>query len=536
MKRYIKIAVPALFALCSVIMSKAAEPTPKNYYDFDFIEHSNAWLTCNNAAALRLLPVKNISKATAYGTKSDGDFKNYSESDDSYQFGLNTASYYTLGKITLYGKIGYDFFSGLRMSGSVFTNPYEMPFDFVEYNENNAGKKNKETYTVDAGIGYELSRHWTVGARFNYSATNYAKRRDLRHTNTRLDWDLNFGIMYSLNKCFGVGANYIYARKVEDIKFEEIGTNEQKLFMLVSSGAFYGRWEQFSSSGFISTTTQPVFNKYHGASAQIFITKPNLKAFYEFTYKSREGYFGLKHSGYDPMYSEHDGDIFEHKIFGAILGDHSQHSATIDLQYEKLKNYETVYQQYKDESGLWVINYFGRNLTSQRENLYLTGEYRADLGIKEYMPKWSIIADGAYMQRNVTASVYPFYRDQKLKQLSANIAVNRTFFSGRNLFGVLLKGGYAKGGGIKARDGYYAEPSSATAKPQELTDLLNSEFEYISAPRINGSVGARYTRLFSKGVNGYIDLRYNFTSATKDLTYLNGKKFQALNLTIGCTF
>ena len=536
MKPTSKLIISVVVAACGISTSLAEEPVAKNLCDFEFIEQTNPWLTCNNGAGLRWLTVPSTSQVKAFFNKSDGDFKNYYESNDSYAFGLNAESYFTLKRTTFYGKVAYENFMGRNMTGSAWIDPYDAPFNILEYYDENPGKKNRENYLIAAGVGYDLLSSLRIGARFDYMATNYAKRKDLRHTNTQLDMNLTAGLTYTLADKFTVGANYIYARKIEEILFETFGTTDKVYYVHIAPGAFYGNWELFGGSGYTAgSNPAPLFNEYQGVSAQLAFNSRNVDLFYEFTYKSREGYYGFKHDNYDPQLTEHEADIFEQKVYAAIKGDRAVHSLSVNIAYQELDNYELAYESGRDEGGTYYINYFGRNQNNNRQTLSVDGEYQSAWGIEGLTPRWILSLDGLYWQQNLIASIFPFYRDQKIWQAAANIGLQRNFFVGRNLIGVTLKGGYAKGGGFEKKDGTYVTPSASTALPRESEWYLHREFEYLTAKRFNGCVAARYTRMFNKGINAFIDARYNFTSAS-DIVYLDGKGFNVFQVTLGCTF
>lgn len=536
MKPTSKLIICVAAAACGIPSMQAKDPVAKNLYDFDFIEQTNPWLTSYNGAGLRWLKVPSTSQVEAFYSKSNGDFKNYYESNDSYTFGLNAESYYTLKRTTFYGKAAYENFMGKEMTGSVWIDPYDAPFNILEYYDTDAGKKNREKYMIAAGVGYDLVKGLRIGARFDYTATNYAKRKDLRHTNTQLDMNLTAGLTYTLADRFTIGANYIYARNIEEVEYDTYGTTDKQYYLHIAPGAFYGNWELFGGSGYTAGNfAVPLFNEYQGIAAQLAFNTQKVDLFYEFTYKSREGYYGFKHDTYDPQLTEHESDIFEHKVYAAVKGDRSVHKLSANIAYQDLDNYELAYETGKDEGGTFYITYFGRNQNNNRQTLSIDGEYQSAWGLEGLTPRWIVSIDGRYWQQNLTASIYPFYRDQKIKQAAANLGVQRNFFIGRNLIGVSLKGGYAKGGGFEKKDGTYTTPSASTAVPRESEWYMHQEFEYLTAERFNGAVSARYTRMFNKGINAFIDLRYNFTSA-RDIVYLDGKGFNVFQIALGCTF
>src|SRR5574344_670664 len=105
MKRYLtKLGLIALLAVM-LPCNAAAQPSDKNLYSFDYIKNSNGWLTSYNAAGLCVLPVQSISIAEAYANKSNGDFINYYQSNNSYNIGAQTESFLRIGeKVFTYGK------------------------------------------------------------------------------------------------------------------------------------------------------------------------------------------------------------------------------------------------------------------------------------------------------------------------------------------------------------------------------------------------------------------------------------------------
>lgn len=529
----------AALTLCSLAEGRSETPVvPKNFVDFAFVEQTAPWLASGNGSWLRGLELDNISKAEAWFDKSNGGFRNYYQSDDSYAFGLATESYYTLGRATLYGRIGYTNFMGRNMTGSMWLDPYDAPFNIVEFYDTDAGSKNREDYGIAAGAGFDITRKLRIGAGFEYTATNYTKRKDLRHATKQLDMEITPGLSYTFGEHFTVGANYIYARKVEEVLFKSYGTKDRQYYVLVTPGAFYGSWELHGNSGGYTdeSNTQPLYNSYHGASLQLAWRSSRLDIFYEGTWKTRNGYYGQKHSSYNPYYTEHEAKMLENRLYAALKSDEACYSLSAGADYESLENYEMVYIRDRDkETGIYTVEYMGRNLNAERERLSFSGELRSDWGIKGVMPRWSASLGGSFTQRKLTATVYPWYREQNINTMNVTASLRRNFFTGRNIIGAELKAGYGAGSGTAADDGLYQQPSSSTSEPRQTPWYLEREFEFLTAPRIDAALGVRYTRQFNKGVNLYVDARCDFAYALKT-TVLDGNRFAAMQLVVGCTF
>mgnify|MGYP000756731711 FL=1 len=159
---------------------------------FDYIFRRNPWNGGPNAAGIRQDSLSR-SYAEIYFTKENGGLTGHSASDDSWNAGAKTESVRHLKKVSFSGGFGYDYFDGRNMCGSMFTEPGYYPVDILEFTP---GRKIREDYTFTGGVSAVLGRRWTGGLRVEFEAQNYAKRKDLRHKNTRLDFEFSPGVMY----------------------------------------------------------------------------------------------------------------------------------------------------------------------------------------------------------------------------------------------------------------------------------------------------------------------------------------------------
>ena len=78
-----------------------------------------------------------------------------------------------------------------------------------------------EEQTFTGGMSAVLGNRWTGGLRVEFEARNYAKRKDLRHKNTRLDFEFSPGIMYHAGR-FAAGAVYIVGTNSEKVDAEGV--------------------------------------------------------------------------------------------------------------------------------------------------------------------------------------------------------------------------------------------------------------------------------------------------------------------------
>jgi hypothetical protein len=496
--------------------------------DFEYIRQSDVRLTSENASGLQYLPVWKIASAQAFINQSQGGFVNYHQPDKSYEWGAMTESFLHLSpKIVLYGQIDYLNSNGKNGSGSVFIDPYSNAFDILT----GAGDKNLEKYHLIGAIALKLSSRLSLGGKVDYKAANYAKYKDLRHRNSLLDISVSLGFSYHFHPNMELGANYFYRRSVEGLEFSVYGTTDQLYSSLVSFGAFYGRSELFGESGY-TYGNNPTFNEFNGASLQVdWKLHGQWRLFNEFSYKSREGYYG-KRSPSSPVFIEHNASVL---AYSGALSYGSLHSLKMNLENERLKVFENVYVRENQPGGKTDIVYYGKNKTSDKQKLNVGIVYTAYLGVKEFHPDWVLQAGADYRDYRQTVSLYPFYRKQAIHVLDARLQMKKNLIRKKNHYDVSAGLNYGFGGGTAKDDGVYAAPSESQRKPQSSDDYLYREYEYLTAPRIRANMGLGYSRLLNSGVRGYVHLDYELTSARK-IEYLAGKTFHSAVLSIGCVF
>lgn len=207
---------------------------------FDYIFRRNPWNGGPNAAGIRQDSLSR-SYAEIYFTKENGGLTGHSASDDSWNAGAKTESVRHLKKVSFSGGFGYDYFDGRNMCGSMFTEPGYYPVDILEFTP---GRKVREDYTFTGGMSAVLGNRWTGGLRVEFEARNYAKRKDLRHKNTRLDFEFSPGVMYHAGR-FAVGAVYIVGTNSEKVAAEGVGPGADLYEAFFDRGLLYGSLEKW---------------------------------------------------------------------------------------------------------------------------------------------------------------------------------------------------------------------------------------------------------------------------------------------------
>lgn len=536
-----KYIITFLLALSGGVLCFAravAQQTDSAWRDMDYIRNGNAWLRSGNVLGLQYLSVNKISDAKAYFYKSDGEFINYYQSDNSYSAGASTESFYRLSpKVVFQGKVLYENFKGQNMGGSAFIDPYAAPLDIDEYADSTKGTKKLERYNLLGAVSAKISSRWALGGKINYEAANYAKTKDLRHINKLLNMDVQAALGYSVHKALEIGVSYDYVRRIESVVFNMFGNTDRQYLSLINYGSFFGSKELFDGSGIspgYTLQSNPMVNNTHRISLQVDIhLNQRTEWFNDFSYGMRSGYFGQKESG-SIVFTEHHAKQYAYNGALFLRRGSTLHNFGIKAGYENLQNMLNIYRAETDTGGTTTIVYYGQNQVLQQKITNAEMSYTGYFGVQDNNPRWTLKAGGNYYRREQTTTLYPFYRWQLLNSYAFGISGNRNFVRDKNMYSIALGLDYDSGGGTAKDDGTYITPSSSQTTPATKDNYLYEEYEYFTKPHIKSLLGLKYSRIINTQVMGFVQLGFAYTKAF-DVIY-TGSNFRSVNFTVGCTF
>lgn len=535
----LKILISLLFTGGVLYSAGTMAQTTVEQSDFQYITNSQNWLNSRNAAGLYALPAPHISYAEVSFEKENGKFVNYYQSDDQYSLGLNAESYLHLNpKVVLYGNIEYLNFQGKNMSGSAFLDPYQQPFDIVEYSDEHAGTKDLEKYVLEGAVGVQLSDRWKLGGRFDYMAANYSKRKDLRHKNLVMNLQAGIGGIYRINRSLEIGANYTYRRNTEGLTFGSYGNVDRQYWSLINFGAFMGYKELFSDAGYTEDNANiPMIDQSHGVSIQVVADgSDRLQWFNEFSYASRSGYYGTD-ADEKIQYTTHDATSIDYS--GRLSLKESRHLHTLSLQagQEELDNYENINQRITStETGNSYYKRIGKTKTLHRKRNRIQAGYRKDIDIKGHYPLWTVEAQGEYRNQQLTSSLPPYYRKQTINSYRLTASALRNILKDeKSMYTFHLATHYGFGNGTPKDDGIYSTSQTDIKEPAKQDDYLWLEYEYLTASRAGIQLGAKYSRQLSASLIYYIALDGTFTQAF-NIQHVKGSNRMGASLRVGCNF
>ena len=505
---------------------------------FEALRDTTPWLSSRNVAGLTALPDGvRTNYAEAYFQKDDGGWGEYYASPDSYTFGARTASFFRINdRLVVSGNMSYSNFKGRKMTGSVWLDPDDQPFDIVEMDAQFAGTKNKEQYNLMGALGLELGHGLSLGASVDFTAANNAKRRDLRSQNKLMDLLATGGLLWS-NEVVQAGLSYIYRRTLEELLFKTYGTTGVFYASLIDYGASFGVSEYSDASGLTDEDEErPMLSTRHNVALQLGLSLGSLRWLHEGSMSWRDGYYG-KRSLYTPVFMEHKGTAWGYQ---GKLSWQRRHVLSYNFEGEHLKNWQNLFNYVNQGGGLNEYLYYGQLQTRGQRS------WRADAGYRYYGNVWVHQVKAGYQERRLTASFYPSYRRQRIHSTEVDVATRRLWRSGLHDWSAELQLGYRKGGGTKAEDGRYdgagdeANPSSGTTLIRTslvtLPRVLDQHYDYQTASQ--GRVGlnllyGRKLRAQRLRVFALLAARYQRAwSVTEDIE----NHHQTISLTLGCTF
>lgn len=478
---------------------------------YENIERRNSWNAGTNVTGIRMDSVT-VSYAELYGANNHGDFHNYYEADKAWSAGAVAKSITHLKKYSMIGSFSFDHTSGRNMSGSMFIHPGFYPVDLLEFTP---GRKDLQTYAFMGGIATDASPNWRVGGRIDFTSANYSKRKDLRHTNYRLDLKVAPGIMYHSGN-YAIGLSYIFSKNSESISAEEIGTSSTPYYAFLDKGLMYGAYEAWSGSGIhlqeSGSNGFPIKELSHGAALQI-----QWGAIYgdiEYIYSS--GSAGERESIWFRFPTHR---ITSHLRYSFAQGQ-TTHFLRLNLLWSHQTNNENVLGQ-ETVNGITTTHVYGSNRIFERDVFSANPEY-------EWMnPKgeFRIGAEVSSLKR-LSTQMFPY-------SFSQTMVCGRAYASGVFHVGQfdLKAAGSFSIGDFTGKNRTVETATEPGDPPYHLTEYYDLQNEFATTPQVTVNIGMRYN--FSRGI--YAEIQAGYTHGFK-LQYLTGASRWYETVKLGYTF
>ena len=492
-----------IWTLCLLMCSMAVSAQT-----YERVLRNNLWNDSHNVTGVRQDSVSR-SYAELAGTYEGGEFKDTWQASQGWSTGAATASIRHMENMTLKGSFSFTQTEGYDMCGSMFIKPGYYPVDVLEFTP---GRKALQTYAFDGGISYDLGSNWRIGAMMDFESSNIAKRKDLRHSNWRLDMTVAPGFMYHAGD-FAVGANYLLRKTSETIEAEQVGIAESSYNAFLDKGLMYGVYSIWTGSGLhledAGVKGFPVKDLSHGAAVQV----QYKGAFAEVEYQHTSGSIGEK---------EYIWFLFPGNEVNVRLGyaHDAKHFARIDFGWRSHTLDETVLEKIT-VGGITTVVGHGQNRIQSESGLKFRPEY-------EYVSdRLEVLASAKVDISKETASqMFPYVMAQSLVAYGGDIRV-KTYIGA---FELAAKAGYAVGK-VTEETWMTSEDSGVQTSPYRLQEWYDRQMEYATASRMNMGLSLRWN--FWKGL--YTEAEGSWLHAF-NLKYIPAPNRYGLSLTLGYDF
>lgn len=409
-----------------------------------------------------------------------------------------TSSYQnnTFKDYTVWGEASYGNYKAKEVRFNE-TSDYDLVFPYVT-SDSVGGDLSTEKYHFSGGIARTLGS-WTLSAEGGYTANLSHRKVDPRPSNNSSDLDLAFGASYALSPKYVLSGNvgFRYYKQRNVLKFVSV-LGRPPVVYLNGMGSFNNLLSGFSD------TNDAILYELTGSEASIsFVPKNNLGWFAHFGYKQYTGYRVLLAS------RDHSNDWTDAYMNGRFgysgenYGFNYGFLGSLDLQTKK--GTEGLFSNNGHEVGLQKI----AELSTYR---YYNYRYRLDLFFGK--KNWSIKPYASY---NPFKEQYlsPF-REQMVEKINLGI---------KGQFMQELKSGLL-GFSLNLEKENVLEKTATFGSLKQgsgLRDLLQQQYQYLSAEPFNLTAQGRYDFIVSDQIKPYV-------SVETQKSWTINRRFYCLNI------
>ena len=475
------------------------------------IERSNFWNMGRNAAGIRQ-DSATVSYAGMTGRYAAGGYRDYSEGSSMWGTEAGAKTITHLERISLKGSFSFGHAVGYDMCGSMSGRPGYYPFDVLEFTP---GTKTRQTYAFSGGIAVDSGPGWRIGAEIDYEASDYVKRKDLRHTDYLLDMTVIPSVMYHKGH-FAAGISAIFGKNSETIDAEVLGISSSTYYAFLDKGLMYGAYESWEGSGIHLSESGingfPARELMYGSSMQV-----QWKSLYaELEYLYSDGKAGEKQT----VWFRFPGHRAAVRLGYSVVGNSGRHLLRVGVNWMLQHNNESVLQKVT-ENGVTVPVVYGYNRLLTRKTLSVNPQYEFYSSSFAFAASLAIRAAG-----NQAAPVFPFVFVRNELSSSLHTAASYSI----RKFDIFA--------GLSAGAGKQTEKESTSttsaipeAEPFRLSEWNDAKSEYRTAPWIAAKAG--FICRFRKGI--FIGAGMQYTHGFC-IQFLNGTERLSATLSIGCEF
>ena len=197
---------------------------------------------------LRLNPKTGATgKAGVYGGYEAGGYHPAFAPASLWKAGASAQGTHHGENTSFTGSFSFEQVEGKEQFTSVFLEPGYFPVDVLEFTP---GDKTRQTYKLGGGFATTFAEEFAFGVKADYTAANYAKRKDIRHTTYGMDLQVEPTVAIVGDNGVGLSAAYVFRKRTETIDAEQVGAaTDQSYFAFLDKGMRYGTYQVWDGDG-----------------------------------------------------------------------------------------------------------------------------------------------------------------------------------------------------------------------------------------------------------------------------------------------
>ena len=439
---------------------------------------------------LRLNPDAPDVRGTAqvYGGYEAGGYHPAFAPSSLWKAGASASGTKNGSKVSYTGSFSFEQVEGKDMFTSMFLEPGYFPVDVVEFTP---GDKTRQTYRLGGGFAADLDRfvpdleNLVFGVKADYSASNYAKRKDIRHTTYGMSLRVEPTITYKMDDNAGLSAAYVFRKRTESIDAEQVGSaTDESYFAFLDKGMRYGTYQVWDGDGIhldeAGVGVFPVREYAHGFAFCLDV--PEFAAGMEMLWK--HGVVGEK--GYDWFrYPGHSASLFLERRW------ESGHSLRLDLSVQDDQLEEAVLDKVTS-GGVTTPSVYGYNAVSDRAWASLDLTYAVRFRSGSLRRLQAVLHGGAWDEKSYL--MYPY--EDKTERFNGMATLVAVFGFGPVDLNVRVNGG----AGTWKEQGLQGGTEDVVSTPYRLEPDWLRKMEYFSTAKAGAGLTLTYHLKAVKGL------------------------------------
>lgn len=451
--------------------------------DYNRLVERNLWYTSSNAAGIRQDGgCASLAKLSAGYT--GGGFHAYGDASSLVSAGASAYGIKQEKNFSMKGSFSFLQQNGREMFGPMLLNGERYPVNVYEFTP---GEKKLQTYAFDGAISIDLGKAWRIGAGMEFSASNYAKFKDLRYVDYAMDMKFTPSAIYHCGR-LALGANLILVKNSENPTAEQIGSTVSAYDAFIDKGLWFGVKQLWSGGGVHLKETGvsgfPVNEMGYGLGIQteyndFFLAGELLRT---------SGKVGEKQS----IWFRFPGWQTKLNAGWKYNGAGGLHIIKAEASLRSMENNETILEKVS-EGGVTTTVEHGSNLILQRRSRraalsysFLSGSYEGRARI------------GGGSRNELVSVAYPYLCWRKTSDAELGLEGSAKFGKIK-ILGIFQ----ASAGWMEEASRKVNEASGSVADPFRLEEWNLRALEYELSPRINPALAVQYeiTNGLSAAVN-----------------------------------